>query len=315
MGPGDRISIIVFFILAGLFFIFELRVSIGFFVRKEPEHSPGFTEQKWVRIAAIIAAGLVILAIIDAFLIEPDWVVEEHLTFESPKVKRHVRIVQISDLHTEGYGKRQERALEILRKAEPDIIFLTGDYLNGSRMKYLPELRQFVSRLQAPYGVYAIEGNFEYTQKPWELFKELGITILNDEVVCLQELGLTICGLRCEWNFRNTQKTLLKETAAQYPDNYTVVLSHYPNHIVEREMSSANLYLCGHTHGGQVRLPLWGAIVTLSKTGKKYECGHYTLGDMEIYVNRGLGMEGGAVPRVRFLCRPEITIIDILPTN
>jgi predicted MPP superfamily phosphohydrolase len=58
---------------------------------------------------------------------------------------------------------------------------------------------------------------------------------------------------------------------------------------------------------------LWGAIITLSKLGKKYECGHYRHRDMDVYVNRGLGMEGGAVPRVRFLCRPEIAVIDVGP--
>jgi predicted MPP superfamily phosphohydrolase len=76
---------------------------------------------------------------------------------------------------------------------------------------------------------------------------------------------------------------------------------------------NVDLYLCGHTHGGQVALPLYGALVTLSKFGKKYESGMYTVGDTILYVNRGIGMEGGLTPKVRFLARPEITVFDIVP--
>jgi predicted MPP superfamily phosphohydrolase len=315
MGPWDRISLIIFFVVALLFLVFELRVAIGFLVKNGPGHAAAYTRKKWARIAAGIGAVIAVAAAVDAFFIEPDWVVEEYLTLTSPKIKRHVRIVQISDLHTEGFGKRHEKALAIVRKAKPDVIVLTGDYLNGRKLQYLPELRRFVSQLQAPLGIYAIEGNFEFDQKPWKLFRELGIEVLLDRAVNVKEVGLTICGLRCEWDLRESEKDFLRELAAKYPDNYALLMCHYPNHIEEPETAFADLYLCGHTHGGQVRLPLWGAIVTLSKTGKKYECGHYTHGKTHIYVNRGLGMEGGAVPRVRFLCRPEVTIIDIHPAR
>ena len=76
--------------------------------------------------------------------------------------------------------------------------------------------------------------------------------------------------------------------------------------------AGVDLQLSGHTHGGQVRLPLYGALLTLSAMGKRFEAGLYRLGEMALYVNRGLGMEGGAAPRVRFLCRPEITVFDLL---
>lgn len=313
MGPGDRISIGVFFILSALFLVFEARVAIGLFSRKDSGYFVHYTRRRWVRIAAGVAAILAVAAAVDAFFIEPDWVVQEHLSFISPKVKKRIRIVQISDMHTEGFGRCHERAIEIVQEAKPDIIVLTGDYLNGADMQYLPELRRFVSQLHAPHGIYAIEGNFDFRQRPFEMFEEIGIEVLEDRAVCLEEAGLTICGLRCVWDLGESEKPFLKESQAQHPGNCMVVLSHYPNHIEEPEIACADLYLCGHTHGGQVRLPLWGAIVTLSKHGKKYECGYYMHEKMHVYVNRGLGMEGGFVPRVRFLCRPEVAVIDICP--
>jgi predicted MPP superfamily phosphohydrolase len=66
--------------------------------------------------------------------------------------------------------------------------------------------------------------------------------------------------------------------------------------------------LSGHTHGGQVRLPFYGALVTASLYGKAFEAGRITLGSMTLYVSRGLGLEGTAGPRVRFLCPPEVVL-------
>ena len=76
--------------------------------------------------------------------------------------------------------------------------------------------------------------------------------------------------------------------------------------------NNIDLYLAGHTHGGQVALPFYGALVTLAATGKKYESGLHQLGNTYIYTNRGIGMEGGRAPRVRFCARPEVTVFDIV---
>ena len=76
-----------------------------------------------------------------------------------------------------------------------------------------------------------------------------------------------------------------------------------------------NLYLCGHTHGGQVALPFYGALVTLSRQGKKFEAGKYTIGKTLLYVNRGIGLEAWPAPPVRFLVRPEIAVFDIKPQS
>lgn len=93
----------------------------------------------------------------------------------------------------------------------------------------------------------------------------------------------------------------------------TVFLHHTPDLIEEVAGPSVDLYLAGHTHGGQMRLPFYGALVTLSKFGKKYEAGLYRVDATTIYVNRGVGLEGGAAPRVRLLCRPEVAVIDLVP--
>lgn len=96
-------------------------------------------------------------------------------------------------------------------------------------------------------------------------------------------------------------------------DAFGVLLYHYPDLIHDVARRTCDLYCAGHTHGGQVALPFYGALITLSKFGKRYESGCYRVGSTTLYVNRGIGMEGGSAPRVRFCARPEITVIELEP--
>jgi predicted MPP superfamily phosphohydrolase len=73
-----------------------------------------------------------------------------------------------------------------------------------------------------------------------------------------------------------------------------------------------DLYLAGHTHDGQIRLPLYGALVTSSVYGRRYASGLFREGDTTMYVSRGIGFEGGGLPRARFLCRPEVVSVDLV---
>lgn len=95
---------------------------------------------------------------------------------------------------------------------------------------------------------------------------------------------------------------------------FTVFLYHYPDEIEAVAARGIDLYCAGHTHGGQVALPFYGALMTLSRFGKRYEWGLYRVDRTWLYVNRGIGMEGGAAtPRVRFCARPEVTVLEIVP--
>jgi predicted MPP superfamily phosphohydrolase len=91
----------------------------------------------------------------------------------------------------------------------------------------------------------------------------------------------------------------------------SLLLYHTPDLIETADREEIDLYLAGHTHGGQVRLPFFGAIVTMSAYGKQYEMGLYQLNPTTLYVSRGVGMEGMGLPRVRFLCPPEIVLIEL----
>jgi hypothetical protein len=95
------------------------------------------------------------------------------------------------------------------------------------------------------------------------------------------------------------------------PDKFTLLLYHTPDLMPAAVPAGIDLYVCGHTHGGQIRLPFYGAIVTSSVQGKRYEMGQYTEQATTLYVSRGIGMEGKGAPRMRFLCTPEVELFEL----
>jgi predicted MPP superfamily phosphohydrolase len=109
-------------------------------------------------------------------------------------------------------------------------------------------------------------------------------------------------------------RTVLSELMQQAPPGaYSILLYHSPDLIEAAAQNGVDLYLAGHTHGGQVRFPFIGAVITLSAYRRKYASGLHTLGPTTLYTSRGLGMEGLHLPRARLLCPPEIVVIDLIP--
>jgi predicted MPP superfamily phosphohydrolase len=257
-----------------------------------------------------VLAGTGILCALYGRFIEPYRVQVNVMTLHTPKLKSTgFRIVQISDLHCDTTPHNEEKAVRLINVLRPDIIVATGDYLNHRRA--LPRLRNMLSRLDAPLGKYAVGGNFEGHQDAGlDILAGTGFHLLRADKATVMKGGdaLDIRGLTyarvADW------PALLTDVPA---DRFTVFLFHTPDLIEDIRGRGVDLYLCGHTHGGQVALPWYGALVTFSKFGKKYESGLYQVGETTLYVNRGLGLEPRPAPQVRFFARPEIAVFDILP--
>ena len=118
-------------------------------------------------------------------------------------------------------------------------------------------------------------------------------------------------GVDCDHDLE-TDGAVLKKLIELAPANSTrILLYHSPELMPMAQQYPIDLYLCGHTHGGQVRLPGYGAILTSSALGKRYEMGRYTEQNTTLYVSRGIGLEGLSAPRMRLLCKPEITLVQL----
>jgi predicted MPP superfamily phosphohydrolase len=139
-----------------------------------------------------------------------------------------------------------------------------------------------------------------------KLLTDLPVNLLENQVIHFEygHLSFEIIGLTCT-HIPNLDIKVLDSLHYSH-DQLTILLHHSPNLAPYADSSGVDIQLSGHTHGGQVRLPLFGAIVTGSIFGRKFQHGRYQLKDLTQYISAGIGMEGMGAPRVRFLCRPEI---------
>lgn len=232
-----------------------------------------------------------------------------------------IRILHISDLHVERLTRREAAVLQLVAESKPDIIFITGDYVNLSYNKD-PEthaqVRQLLSQIKAPYGVYAVLGSppVDLPEEIAPLFADLPITLMRQDWTTV-DLGqgrqLVLVGLDCTHHLL-TDQARLANLMTRVPNTLPrILLYHSPELMPQAIEHGVDLYLCGHTHGGQVRLPLIGPVLTSSQLGRQYVMGLYRNGRTHLYVSRGIGLEGLSAPRVRFLAPPEMTLITLMP--
>ncbi|MBN2394472.1 MAG: metallophosphoesterase [Anaerolineae bacterium] len=270
-------------------------------------------------VAWVLNATLSLCAF-EALYIEPFRLTVTEMAVDGPAFlpDRPLRIVQLSDLHVERTTRRERDVLAEVAALNPDLIVLTGDYLNLSYLSdpvALSDARAFLAQLHAPYGVYAVtDSGVDLAASMRVIFEGQSITVLHDETVCLPFEGADLCliGIQSHRSALERDRAALESLSAQLPSGaYNLLLYHTPDLAESLSGTGIDLYLAGHTHGGQIRLPFYGAVVTFSAYGKKYEMGRYALGDTLLYVSRGLGMEGSGAPRARFLCPPEIVVVDV----
>ncbi len=272
----------------------------------------------WARRILGPLAGLVVVCMAYAYFVEPYWLEVTHVrivTDELPAAARPIRIVHISDLHCDPKVRLEEKLPDIVRELKPDLICFTGDAVNS--MDALGNFRLCMRRLAEIAPVYAVLGNWDvWTQAQWHsegmLLDLPGVRLLDGqaEKVAIAGAELWVAGAA------PGRSGKLDQALRAAPDGaYTVLLYHYPDEIYRAAERGVDLYLAGHTHGGQVALPFYGALVTLSQFGKRFEAGHYRVRGTDLYVSRGIGMEGQHAPRMRFCARPEVTLIELVPAK
>lgn len=256
-------------------------------------------------VAAVLLLGLAA----DAFLIEPRWIEVTRVRIESVKLDRPVRVAVVADLQTDRIGAYERRTLQRVMRERPDLVLLTGDYIQESdpdlRAAQGAELRTLLLRIGfgAPLGVYAVRGNVE--RNDW-IAMFAGTPVTPMERTARLDLGvLRLTGLALGDSF----DPFLQIGAS---DRFEVLFGHAPDFALGSVR--ADLLVAGHTHGGQVRLPFLGPLIRFSRVPAPWAAGVTRLDDGGVLVvSRGIGMERTNAPRLRILCRPEIVFIDCVP--
>lgn len=236
--------------------------------------------------------------------VEADLVSETRVEVRTPKLPagQRLRIVHLTDVHLDRARPLHDEVLARVNALKPDLLVFTGDSLNAA--EGLAPFRRFISGVVAPLGRFAVRGNHDvWYWGEQDLFGGGVATELTGQAVALEGANVTICGSPYD-----SETPLLDCVARADPKRFVIAAYHTPD-LVER--TAPDLYLAGHTHGGQVRMPFYGAVVTLSAFDKKYEMGRYAVGATTLFVSRGVGVEPHA-PRIRFLCRPEVAVIDLV---
>ena len=281
----------------------------------------------WVhRRRGLAAAGgalvLGLLAVyVDAYHLEPRQLqVRTHaVDLTRSPARGRLRLLHISDIQADRITDHEERVVSRARELAPDLVLLTGDYiqprLGSSRVQARRDLQALLrhSALRAPLGVFAVRGDVDVD---WpQVLEGSGASLLSGTTarVALPEgrwltlVGLTP-GMSRGWDVAGLQALLAGAPA----EDLRIALGHSPDFVIPLAGSQlVDLAVAGHTHGGQVTLPFFGAPYTKSRLPRLFASGLHEYGGIPLHVSAGVGMERGTAPQIRFLCPPEICLLEI----
>ena len=250
------------------------------------------SRRRWLRRVTFAAP---VLGVADAAVIEPQWL--KVATFKRGQGEVRQRCVHVTDIHFKGDRAYLEKVVDTVNRLEPDLICFTGELVEDS--EFVSPALEILGGLRAP--VYGVPGNHDH----WSgadfsaidgQFRKRGGRWLQDEAVDLLGGRLRIIGA--------DEMPLRVEPSHSA---WNLLMVHYPQWADLLDGRRFDLILAGHTHGGQVRLPGIGAMITPFLTGD-YELGSYDTPGGPLYVNAGIGT---FYVDLRFNCRPEITVFEL----
>jgi len=220
------------------------------------------------------------------------------------------RILHLSDLHIDQVDGLVEAVGAILEDLSVDLCVLTGDYRFedfGPCEEVYRRMRALVSKISSRHGIYGILGNHDVSEIAYAL-EDMGVRMLINDAAEISERidSIWVVGVDDPFDFQTDD--LPAAISATVPASFKVLLAHSPDLYREAAVQGIDLYLCGHTHGGQIRFPVIGSLRHNSDCPKEYSYGYWRVENMQGYTSPGVGSSG--VP-VRFNCPAEIVLIEL----
>lgn len=284
----------------------------------------------------VLMGGAIFTSAYSLYRYQVDSIEKNKYIIESSKIPKefdNFNIVQISDLHNKSFGKDNKKLLKVIDELSPDIIVITGDLIDGENKKFNVVLN-LIDDLTKKYKVYHIIGNHEqkslikrYKDLYSNYFKELyskNIINLENEVVKIEKNNshINVYGLIMPLdyypyffsNFKNKNlkldKRFIENNLGKINKNeYNILLVHTPFFFEEYAYWGADLILAGHVHGGIIRIPYIGGLLSPNREFfPKYDYGKYSAEESTMLLSKGLG---GSRILMRINCRPEIVKITL----
>jgi len=309
-------------------FVVAVSVLLGLllFLVREVRRPPGPPEwgrtpvwPKRFRVAVYAIILLLALLAFWGFFIEPNRLIvrEESIQIDNwPRELDGLKIAVISDIHAGGSFINDRKLHTIVDRTNalhPELIVILGDYMSSNGWtshRVEPEVvGAALKNFNAPLGTYSVLGNHDWWYSGRKVrtgLEQNGIKVLDDEVLQINARGVSLwlVGLADLW----TRPQRIEQTIAKVPEGQPVIaLTHNPD-IFPNVPERVPLLLAGHTHGGQVRLPLIGSVVESSVYGERYERGHVFENNHHLFVTTGIGT---SIMPVRFGVTPEIVLLTL----
>lgn len=225
----------------------------------------------------------------------------------------------LADLQFDRVTEYEASAIDRLVAMQPDLICLSGDLFQGPGDEFrarMTDVQELLRQLSAPAGVFAVLGNVDYPELTRRAYEGAGIRLLADEVITVTVRGTPVMIGGVSWRCTSAAAVNTMLSLESGPDVTVprLLLTHAPDALVMRSAPSRiDLALAGHTHGGQIRVPGLGPLLTASHAPRAVGAGGlHVLNGIQVYVSRGVGCERGQAPRVRLFCPPEITLLTVV---
>lgn len=281
-------------------------------------------KRKWLFMAIIsfsIAFSIAALRIYSIH-IEPNMLIVREAKIVSPKIKSEIKIIHFSDIQADKVDLFEIKLFEQIRSISPDLILYTGDFLQvldkTKEEGELSKLDKLFQTLNPSMGTFGVFGNIDDPLREKIDAGFGGIKMLKSNGAVLENDGtrLNIFGL--DYNSTKNEDATVElvqgrlDTTA--PTDFTILMGHRPGFMLAVNEMPIDLCLAGHVHGGQVRIPFYGPIITLAKIPRSWTRGFREVGRTRINVSAGVGCErASGAPCIRFNCPPEITLITLAP--
>ena len=263
----------------------------------------------YVRLFILLTMGA---AALYAGFVEREWVEVTHHRLNLPEWQGRVaRLAVLSDLHVRPEDEDYlRRIVERTLAEKPDAVLLLGDYVNGIRDddSISPEKLEEILRPLTAVPCFAVLGNHDYwygAHNLRKMFKRLNIPLMEGkkQELVVGKATITIAGMRCAFTYRYPGAVSQPETGKPF-----ILMTHSPAGV-KFAPPGTTITLAGHTHGGQIRLPFYGALVMPDRdVSRKKSAGYHEEKEKAFYVSRGIGTS--QLP-LRFCCRPEILILEL----
>ena len=265
--------------------------------------------RKWL---LFIPAALLVMFKYYGEVFEPNNLEVEYAVIAVKGLKKPVKIAHISDLQTDDLRAMHNRVLHVVNGYGPDFIFFTGDVMNHPSLE--EKIKTYLKGFKSRHGAFFVSGNVDQLLNMRELFSDTGFEYLdtNYRKVKLEAGTIGIIGLGLD-DFSD-KKSLGQMLKKMGKSDIAILLSHVPDAIETTAGLPVNILFSGHTHGGQMCLPWFGPIFTMSGVPRKIAAGGiHKVNNLYVIVSRGLGLEGHLSPRVRTFCRPHIILLELKP--